>query len=135
MIRIGPGAARTIDSIELIEVSECSDAADQPRFFDCELRSFKDRFEPGCDARWRRHLNRFRIDWRLGRSRIRALGRFLHRAALGCRCCFAHEAPQLELVYDRSDFRHCYQRSSGLEYRGCSHRSALGFSSSRGPRA
>ena len=60
-----------------------------------------------------------------------ALGRFLYRAALGCRCYFPHEAPQLELVYDRSDFCHCYQRSSGLEYPSCSHRNALRFSCGR----
>ena len=62
---------------------------------------------------------------------ISALGHFFHSADLGYRCCFPHEGPQWNLVYDRSDFRHCYQRCSGLQYPVARTRSAHDFSSSR----
>ena len=44
MIRVAPGTAGTIDSIELIEMCERSDASHKARLFESELCRLENRF-------------------------------------------------------------------------------------------
>ncbi len=53
LIRIRPGATRTIDSVKLVEMRKRGYPSHQPRFFEGKLRCFEDGLQPGRNAgRW-----------------------------------------------------------------------------------
>ena len=65
MIRIGPCAARTIDSVKLIETRKSGDAAHEPRFFEGDFGGLENRLQSGCDS-WRgSNANAISLDRRL----------------------------------------------------------------------
>jgi len=108
LIRIGPGATRTIDSVELIELRKCGDPSEQPGFFESELDCFEHGRQPGGNAsRWG-YADAMGLNRRLGLGQLAALGtvRPLDRdAAVDSRFGFCHNSPPNHEASLRQTFR------------------------------